>query len=81
MYGARLSHPPMPIRFLLHVFLLDILQRRLKTTRTRLRRSRKRVIHTDAISRDADVVDVNLSPAVPFTMPRLRRENLFFSPF
>jgi hypothetical protein len=37
------------------------------------------VIHTDAISRDADVVDVNLSPAVPFTMPRLRRENLFFS--
>lgn len=38
--------PALPIRFPLHVFLSDILQRRLKTTRTRLRHSRKRVIHT-----------------------------------
>lgn len=39
--------PVLPIRFPLHVFLRDILQRRLKTTRTRLRHSRKQVIHTE----------------------------------
>lgn len=74
--------PVLPIRFLLHVFLPRYFTASTENDKNKVAAfTQAGYPYRDAaISRDADVVDVNLSPAVPFTMPRLRRENLFFLP-